>query len=397
MPGARRVAAVGALAVMAGLGFGRFSYTVLLPSTREGLGLTYTEAGLLATANLAGYLAGSVVSSAIIGRLGPRATATSALGALALSLAWMGTAYGVVDAALARALAGAAGAVLYVQALGLVAAWFLGPTRGLASGIMHSGNGMGLILTGLGLPVVVATAANGWRAAWLSLAVAVLLVVPFGWLYLRLPGGRSSLQPPARATVTSPPPPQLVSVAEYGGLYALFGLAYVIYVTFFAEILRDLGLSLTESGLVWALVGALSLGSGPLAGALSDHIGRRQALAALFLVQGTSYVMLASGPGWPVGISVVLFGTTAWGIPAIMAAAMSDTQCTARATAAFGQITAVMGVGQAVGPFLAGTAADLSGAVDSGLWISTSAAGAAAGWILMRRAPGRSARRTTAR
>ncbi len=130
---------------MAGLGFGRFSDTMLLPSTREGLRLTYTAAGFLATANLAGYLAGSVASEPIMRTLGARATATSALAGLAGGLAWMAAAQGVEDASLARALAGAAGAVVYVQALGLVAAWFPRRARGLASGVMHSGNGLGLV------------------------------------------------------------------------------------------------------------------------------------------------------------------------------------------------------------------------------------------------------------
>lgn len=224
------VAATGALAVMAGLGFG--------------LRLSYTAAGFLATANLAGYLAGSLVSGAIMRRLGPRMTATSALGVLAVSLAWMGAARGVVDASLARALAGGAGAVVYVQALGLIAAWFPGPARGLASGIMHSGNGLGLVLTGLGLPVVVATAANGWRAGWLLLAVAALIIAPLAWLYLWAPGRvGTGVRKPLRP--------------------------------FFAEILRGLGLPLAKSGLVWAVVGPLSLGSGAFAGALSDSSAPR--------------------------------------------------------------------------------------------------------------------------
>ncbi len=386
-PGAWRIAVVGALAVMAGLGFGRFSYTMLLPSTREGLGLTYTAAGLLATANLAGYLAGSLASSTIVRRFGSRATTGSAFGALAVSLAWMGASQGVVDASLARALAGAAGAVVYVQALGLIAPWFPGRVRGLASGIMHSGNGIGLVLTGFGLPMVVAAPVNGWRAGWFLLAGAVLVVVPFAWSYLRLPASHSTVVPEAGATRASPPARQVASVREYGGLYGLFGLSYIIYVTFFAEILRGLGLPLSKSGLVWAVVGALSLGSGAFAGGLSDRVGSRRGLAILFAIQGISYVTLMNGPGWPIVISVLLFGTTAWGIPAIMAASMSDNGRAEDAMAAFGRITAVMGVGQAAGPFLAGAIADATGVVGSGLWISTAAAGCALAWLLLHTAP----------
>lgn len=64
---------------------------------------------------------------------------------------------------------------------------------------------------------------------------------------------------------------------------------------------------------------------------------------------------------------------------------MSDIGRAEDAMAAFGRITAVMGVGQAVGPFLAGTLADITGIVGSGLWISTSATGCAVAWLLPRR------------
>jgi predicted MFS family arabinose efflux permease len=375
---------VGALAVMAGLGFGRFSYTILLPSTREGLGLTYTAAGFLATANLAGYLVGSSASGTIMQWLGPRATSTCALGVLALGLAWMGMAQGVADASLARALAGGAGAVVYVQALGLIAAWFPKRTRGLASGIMHSGNGLGLVVTGLGLPVMILTADNGWRAGWLLLGAASIIVVPLAWFCLRLPASQLNIMPDAGTVRGSLQAVQTASLTEYGIIYALFGLSYVIYVTFFAEILRGLGLPLATVGLTWAVVGSLSLGSGAFAGALSDRVGRNTALAVLFVLQGASYLVLIFGNGWPLVTSVVLFGTTAWGIPAVMAAAMSDIGRPEDAMAAFGRITAVMGVGQAIGPFLAGTLADATQVVESGLWISTGAAGVAVAWLILR-------------
>ena len=381
-PAAWRVAVVGMLGIMAGLGFGRFSYTMLLPSTKEGLEISYTAAGFLGTANLAGYLGGSLASAAIMHRLGPPAAATSGLIVLAIGLGWMGAASGLVDAALARTLAGVAGAIVYVQALGLIAAWFPGQSRGLASGIMHSGNGLGLVLTGLGLPFVVSSAPNGWRTSWALLGIATLIVAPLAWFYLRLPNA----EPPTEGTTARIPSGETrgMPVTEYGILYAVFGLSYVIYVTFFAEILRSLGLPLFNTGLVWAAVGGLSLISGTLAGTLSDQLGRRRGLAVLFGLQAVSYIALLQGGGWLLFVSTGLFGITAWGIPAIMAAAMSDIGRAEDALAAFGRITAVMGIGQAAGPVLAGTLTDFTGAVESGLWISISAAGCAVAWLLLR-------------
>lgn len=379
IPGAWAVAIVGAFTVMAGLGFGRFSYTMLLPSTRTGLHLSYISAGFLGTANLAGYLAGSLMSGATMRQLGPRLTGFMGLLGLVLALAWMGAAHGVFDAALARALAGACGAIVYVQALGLIAAWFTTRMRGVASGIMHSGNGGGLVLTGLGLPFVLSyEQPSSWRVSWEILAAATLLILPLAWAYLKYPDDRGSARP--AGSTPSPSASDRPSVMQYGILYALFGLSYVIYATFFAEILRENGLSLRQTGVVWAGIGALSLGSGPLAGALSDRIGRMTGLAVLFGLQAVAYVTLLNGNFWSLIVSGVFFGTTAWGIPAIMAAAMSDIGRAEDAVAAFGRITAIMGIGQAAGPLLGGSLADVTGIVNSGLWISTTAAAIGVVW-----------------
>lgn len=383
------VAAVGALVVMAGLGFGRFSYTMLLPATRQGLRLSYAAAGLLATANLAGYLLGSLTSGAIAHRIGVRGATVWGLVMLAVGLGWMGAARGEMDAAAARAMAGIAGAIVYVQVLGLVAVWFPGRARGLASGIMHAGNGAGLILTGLGLPLVLMVApGQGWRTGWSALALASLAIVPIAWLYCRFPpragqGSNPAPQPAPqgsgfRAMMRDP------RLAIYGGLYGLFGLSYIIYATFFAETLRVRGLALIQIGIVWALVGTLSLASGPLWGSLSDRVGRTAGLAVLFALQTIAYVAFLNPASWSLMLSVLIFGVTAWGIPAIMAAAMGDVGHTEDAATAFGVVTTVMGIGQAVGPALAGLLADATGVASSGLWVSALAAGTGGLWSLRR-------------
>ena len=62
--------------VFAALGLSRFSYTSILPSMQHGLGLTNTQAGTLATANLAGYMAMAIVGGALASRFGPRRVVT---------------------------------------------------------------------------------------------------------------------------------------------------------------------------------------------------------------------------------------------------------------------------------------------------------------------------------
>jgi MFS family permease len=57
-------------------------------------------------------------------------------------------------------------------------------------------------------------------------------------------------------------------------------------------------------------------------------------------------------------VSAVLFGTTAWSIPAIMAAACGDLLGHRLAPAAVGFITLFFGLGQALAPTVAGALAD---------------------------------------
>jgi len=59
--------------------------------------------------------------------------------------------------------------------------------------------------------------------------------------------------------------------------------------------------------------------------------------------------------------SVVLFGLSAWSIPAIMAAAAPDYVGTRLAPAGLGFITIIFGIGQAAGPPIAGRLADWTG------------------------------------
>src|ERR687893_2130581 len=56
----------GILALAAAMGIGRFAYTPLLPAMQAAAGLDPTQAGLLAAANYAGYLAGALLAAVAV-------------------------------------------------------------------------------------------------------------------------------------------------------------------------------------------------------------------------------------------------------------------------------------------------------------------------------------------
>jgi sugar phosphate permease len=146
-------------------------------------------------------------------------------------------------------------------------------------------------------------------------------------------------------------------------VYVAFGLSYVIYTTFFARYLQaEGGYTREASGNLWATVGWISVFCGLIWGAISDLIGRKYALALVYVVQAVSYAIFAL---WqtPTGftISAIGFGLTAWSVPSIVAATCGDYVGARMAPAALGFVTLFFGLGQAAGPSVAGALADATG------------------------------------
>lgn len=66
------IAWTGALVVLLAHGFGRMSYSVILPPMKEGLSLTYTQVGLIGTGNFIGYLCLAVIGDFLAARFEAR-------------------------------------------------------------------------------------------------------------------------------------------------------------------------------------------------------------------------------------------------------------------------------------------------------------------------------------
>jgi MFS family permease len=147
---------------------------------------------------------------------------------------------------------------------------------------------------------------------------------------------------------------------KLAGIYFGFGFSYIIYATFFVRYLTgEAGFTRTAAGALWLQIGVLSVVGGFLWGSVSDRWGRRAALLWVFGLQGVAILLFGlSRDGWSVYLSAALFAVTAWSVPALMAALCGDLFGARLAPAALGLITMVFGLGQALGPYLAGAIAD---------------------------------------
>ena len=69
----------GLLVTIGAHGFGRMSYTLILPAMRDGLHFNYTQLGLLGTGNFIGYLLMAIIGGFLAARFGTRVVIALAL------------------------------------------------------------------------------------------------------------------------------------------------------------------------------------------------------------------------------------------------------------------------------------------------------------------------------
>jgi sugar phosphate permease len=146
-------------------------------------------------------------------------------------------------------------------------------------------------------------------------------------------------------------------------VYVAFGFSYIIYATFFAKYLQaEAGYTREAAGSLWTIVGWISIFCGLIWGSVSDAVGRQYGLALVYGLQATAFALFALWRA-PAGyvLSAVLFGLTAWSIPGIVAAACGDCVGARLAPVAVGFVTLFFGLGQALGPSVAGAVADRVG------------------------------------
>ncbi|HKZ87143.1 MAG TPA: MFS transporter [Anaerolineae bacterium] len=387
------ILAVSVPIVFGALGLARFGYSVILPSMQASLELSNAQAGGLATANLVGYLAFSIIGGALAARFGPRRIVATGLVLAGLGMALTGLAQAFLAAALWRALTGVGSGLSNVPVMGLLSAWFAARRRGLATGLAVTGVSFGLIAVGWLVPAILAAFGDdGWRLSWFLFGGVTLAIAALGYALLRDRPADKGLRPlgaDATASALDPAPRPGSSAARPDGLqwglvyrsplawhlglvYSAFGFAYIIYITFFAKFLiAENGYTQPAAGSLFTTMGWFTLSSGLIWGMVSDAIGRKGAMLIVYLIQAVAIGMFGLKLA-PLGLtlSAILFGLTAWSLPAIMAATCGDAFGSRLAPAALGFVTLFFGLGQAIGPSVVGAMADSTGTFTSGFMLA---------------------------
>ena len=377
------------------MGIGRFAFTPLLPMMLADGVVDLPGASFLASANYLGYMVGALLCTFqpfIWSRFAalPAVFATTWLrsGLVATCVLTLGMALQVPALwPWLRFAAGVASAFVFVFTSGWCLARLAEHNASNLGGIMYTGPGVGITISGVLASGMVAL---GWKAAtgWVIFGALACVLTAMVWRTFAQPraavvavkrsasASASESFKPATPTAVKPPHTSQWHMLWLAIAYGLDGLGYIITATFLPVIARQVMPGSAWLDLFWPLFGVAVVAGAVLSTRVSLKGDLRYVLAACYLLQALGVILtvwLPTAFGFAVG-SLLL------GLPftAITFFAMQEVRRLKPHSAASytGLLTAVYGLGQVAGPPLAAWLLSRSATVAQGFNVALEIASA---------------------
>jgi predicted MFS family arabinose efflux permease len=274
---------------LVGIGLARFAYTPILPAIIGAHWFAPSNAAYLGAANLAGYLAGALLGRPLAARLpAPMllralmllATAAFFACAVPVSLPWFFT---------WRLLSGISGGALMVLAAPIVLPHVPQRRRGVASGTIFAGVGLGIVASGTLVPPLLR---QGLTEVWCGLGVLSLFLTLVAWP--GWPAGGSPL-PAQEHRIERRPTNRLRALYVVYGLNAAGVVPHMLFLVDFVA--RGLGQGVDSGAQYWVLYGLGAVVGPVLTGHLADRAGFGPALRLALLIQSVAVVLPVLGMG----------------------------------------------------------------------------------------------------
>lgn len=244
-----------------------------------------------------------------------------------------------------RFLSGMASAVVFVIASSIV----LNRISEVQAGIFYGGVGLGILLTGLAVPLF--TLNGDWITVWKGLGLISIFLSVIGWFLLK------NRQSAASDTNTSQ------SKSSYGTrrsliylmlAYGLEGLGYIVTGTYLVAFAKTVSNIPNITSLSWVLVGIAAAPSCVVWSLLAIRWGKKRALTCSMLIQAIGIAILVLIPSLTtVIIGAILFGVTFMGITTLTVSFAKDLYPQDQRKI-IGLLTSCYGFGQVIGPLIAG-------------------------------------------
>jgi predicted MFS family arabinose efflux permease len=345
MQPANRLLLGGFLTLAVVMGVGRFLYTPLLPLMQRDYGFGPDLAGVIAAANFAGYLAGSLLASFV--PAGPRRHRALQIGLIASVATTIGM--GLTDDLPAwlvlRAVSGIASAFAMISAAGIIAEALARIGAEAKLGWVFGGVGTGIAASGL--LVQAATPALGASGLWIATGLACIPLLPVIVAEVRdreLPPRRQRQDPRRRVPRPLPFWPLLVN-------YTCEGLGYSVFATFIVAIVKSRPGLADMGDWVWIIVGLAGLPSCLVWSLIAERIGFAAALAFAYATQIVGVMLPVLSNSAPAALlAALLFGGTFMAIT-VLTMPLGRHGLGGRG---FAILTAGFGLGQMLGPLFAG-------------------------------------------
>lgn len=278
-----KVTTAAVLAIFVGIGLSRFAYSPLIPVLVAEGWFTPAQTGYLGAANLAGYLAGALVGQQIAKRWEARQALRLMMVAATVAFFSSATPISFVWFFVWRFVSGVTGGSLMVLAAPTVLPFVPDFKRGLAAGLVFTGVGLGIILSGTLVPALVSF---GPVITWCVLGLLSLIATAWAWNWWpsepplqALP----SVNGNGRSRLGIFLHPQLVIVYIVYGLVAVGLVPHMVFLVDF--IARGLSRGLDVGGWYWIVFGIGALLGPVIAGRLADSIGCANALRCALVFQ----------------------------------------------------------------------------------------------------------------
>ena len=291
----------------AAVGIGRFVYTPILPLMVEDLGMTKSAAGLLASANFAGYLAGALAAALPALPGSRRRWLIAALIVGALTTAGMAVPSSIAAFFVLRFVGGVASAFGLVFSSALVLERLSAVGRPRLAALHFAGVG-----TGVAIDAVLAAilSPRGWRALWLAAGLVSMLAVAVVAATIPDRSGASAAMSPARGARG----PLASLIVAYG----LFGFGYIITATFLVAIVRSAPEVRAIEPVVWLIVGLTAAPSVAVWTMIESRLGIARAFALACALEA---IGVAASGLWidrlGILLAAALLGATFMGITAL--------------------------------------------------------------------------------
>lgn len=347
------------LIILACLGFGRFAFGMVLPNMQETLYLTTTQVGFIGTANFIGYIIGILFANLLYTKYTTHKLIfmTILLQGLCMLSMTMFDDYLLIS--LFYSFSGFCAAIVNMSLMAYIANVVPKSVRGKALGIVVSGSGLAIILSGQIVPFIEnLTAETPWKISWTIFSFSIIAIA-----FLCQPGIKKHTSHKMPETKIKAKTYFLIpSFWKIGIIYMVFGITYVVYVTFFVSTVIDkYNFTTSLSGNFWALLGFCSIFSGFIFGQIADKVGPYKSLMFVYILQTIAHFILAIDiNSYAIWISAILFGISVWSIPSIVTLLTSLHFDVKRTAQVLSLVTLLFASCQAIAPVAAGYIYDIT-------------------------------------